>query len=106
MSRPRLYIRKFLNKPGYNAGAYILVEVQDTSRQTDDDACAWVEFKLSDCLRKVELDFDLRRGDRANSLHKARLLLDTLTRFVEALEAEAALAEQRERTARSTKRAS
>jgi hypothetical protein len=100
----RFYIRRFLNRPGYHAGAYLLAYVQDTSESSDDDAESWVEFELADCSRRVSLDFSLRsRPERRNSLYKARLLLRTLEAFVAALEAEARLADERDARARTRK---
>lgn len=92
----RYYVRKFLNRPGHHGGAYVLVEVEDTSKSTDHDDLAFIEFEISDCFRRVGLDFPLHTAaERRNSLVKARLLADVTARFLEALEVEAELAAQR-----------
>jgi hypothetical protein len=102
----RFYIRRFLNRPGHHAGAYVLASVRDTSGwdpETEDTP--WIEFEIADCSRRVSLDFPLHSGsDRRNSLYKARLLLRTLEAFVAALEAEVGLAHERQRRARATKK--
>lgn len=77
--KPRLYIRKFLNKPGQHTVASVLCKVERGA----------LTFILSDCDRTVKLDFNgYRSGGRLNSLHKAQLLIDTLTQFKSAMEAE------------------
>lgn len=99
----RYYVRKFLNRPSHHGGAYVLVEVEDTSKSQDDDDFALIEFEISDCFRRVGLDFPLRTaGDRKNSLAKARLLAEVTERFLEALEAEAELAAHRSGRSRAT----
>lgn len=92
----RFYVRRFLNRAGHHGGGYLLASVPDTSHDRADADPSWVEFELADCSRRVSLEFPLEtRGDRQNSLHKAHLLLREIGAFVEALEAEAALAEER-----------
>jgi hypothetical protein len=86
MSRPRLYIRRFLNKPGFHAGAYILISV--SSVDSLEGGCVGVTFTLTDCYDDVSLDFDMDTpANRANSLHKARLLREALAELTETLEA-------------------
>jgi len=99
----RFYIRRFLNRPGHHAGAYLLASVPDTSNwDPDAEGSPWIEFEIADCSRRVSLDFPLHtRSQRRNSLYKARLLRRSLEAFIAALEAEARLAEARERRARS-----
>jgi hypothetical protein len=97
----RFYVRRFLNQPGHHGGGYLLASVEDTSRADDPEAESWIEFELADCSRRISLEFPLRtRRDRRNSLRKARLLADVVSRFVAALEQEADLAERRERSRR------
>lgn len=92
----RLYVRRFLNRRGHHAGAYVLASVSDTSTDQAKDAEAWIEFEIGDCARRVSLDFPLRdRSSRLNSVAKARLLAEVTARFAEALEAEADLAATR-----------
>ena len=97
----RVRVRRFLNVLGYNAGAYILAVVEDSSKhQERPDSWPFVEIDLTlaDCGRVVSFDFDLNsRGSRRNSLRKIDIMIDTLTAFREALKEEAKLAESRER---------
>ena len=94
--------RRFLNTLGYNAGAYILAVVEDSSNH-DQDEHGWpfvdIDLTLGDCGRIVSFDFDLStRGARRNSLRKIDILIDTLVAFRGALREEAAVTEQREPT--------
>lgn len=97
----RVRIRKFLNKPGHHAGAYVLAEVEDSTKHKK-DKYGWpyvhVDLTLADCSRVVSFDFDLSSAThRANSLHKADLLVDSLTQFRDALRTEVDLAAERSR---------
>lgn len=97
----RVRIRKFLNKPGYHAGAYVLAEVEDSTKHKKGKH-GWpyvhVDLTLADCSRVVSFDFNLSSArDRANSLHKIDLLVDSLIQFRDALQAEADLAAKRSR---------
>ena len=97
--RYRLRTRRFLNIQGYSGNAFISAAVEDsTNHKKDEHGWPWpdVELILSDCYRVVSLDFHLRTpGDRRNSLRKIAILVDTLTEFQTALEAEAKLAAKR-----------
>lgn len=99
----RLYRRLWLNKPHHESTASILTEVNYA--QDSLDPASWnrgspgaaisTTFSLSDCTRKVELDFDadvaVRRGiadpdnlaHLANVEHKARVLQSEVFRFTE-----------------------
>lgn len=101
----RYYTRRFLNRRGHHAGAYVLASVEDTSRSPDDTAWTDIDFVLSDCGRQIRLDFDVDTDGLANSLHKVDVLLDTLTRFRAALVEEGRLAAERERRVRAAKAA-
>lgn len=96
----RVRIRRFLNVLGYNAGAYVLAVVEDSSRHVrgqHDWPYSEIDLTLADCGRAVTFDFDLGTpGARRNSLRKINIMIETLTAFREALEAEAKLAESRE----------
>lgn len=97
----RVRIRKFLNKHGFHAGAYVLAEVEDSRKHTKGEH-RWpyvhVDLTLADCSRVVSFDFDLSSArQRANSLHKINVLVDSLTQFRDALRAEADLAAERGR---------
>jgi len=101
MAAYRLRVRKFLNRLGYHAGAYVLAEVEDsTGHRKGKHGWPYVDINLTlaDCGRAVSLEFDIETpGARANSLRKINLLIDTLIQFGEALEAEAQLAATRDR---------
>jgi hypothetical protein len=100
----RFYIRRFLNRPGHFAGAYVLASVPDTTDWNDPDARPWIEFELADGSRRVSLEFSLQsRPERRNSLYKARLLLRAVEAFVAALEEEVRLADAREARKRRRK---
>lgn len=95
----RVRTRRFLNVLGYNAGAYILAVVEDSSRHVQGKH-GWpyveIELTLADCGRAVTFDFDLGSpGARRNSLRKVDIMIQTLMAFREALEAEAELAASR-----------
>ena len=92
----RFYSRRFLNHAGHHAGAYILAIVEETE---PDDLDAWCEvtLEITDCYRRVSLEFPLGdEDDRRNSVHKARVLARDLTRFAEELEVEADHAARRQ----------
>jgi hypothetical protein len=93
----RYYSRQFLNLRGHHGGAYVLAVVE-ALRPGEEDA-SWAReltFELSDCSRRVLLDFPLMNAaDRRNSLRKARLLADVTARFAEALAVEAEIASTR-----------
>lgn len=96
MSRPRLYIRKFLNKPGFHAAAHVFIKVEDTRTVRDAEHPTSVSFRMTDCFDSISLDFDMETApQRRNSLYKARVLRDAMARLVVALEAEVALADTR-----------
>ena len=85
--------RAFLNMPT-NLRAYIIAFVEDTSVYP---ACCeeyreggMISLRIADCYNEIDLYFDLSTArERENSLHKARKLADILTRFRDAIEAEA-----------------
>src|SRR5215203_2000672 len=91
--------RAFLNLPS-NLRAYIIAYVEDTSpypaccdeyREGGD-----MSLRIADCYNEIDLYFDLSTArERENSLHKARTLADVLSRFRDAIEAEAKAIEDR-----------
>ena len=87
-ARRLFYRRSFLNRRGYNAGAYVIAEVELVASRDGTDVQASVD--IADCNRLVSLDFYVDcldgAGARGNALHKARLLRDTLIVFTEHLE--------------------
>ena len=87
-ARQLYYRRSFLNRRGYNAGAYVIAEVELVPSNGGTDVRASVD--VSDCSRLMCLDFYVGcydgAGERGNALHKARLLRDTMIAFTSQLE--------------------
>lgn len=78
-SKPRLYIRKFLNRPGHHTVASVLCSVTREGQV----------FILSDCDRTIKLDFNgYRAAGRKNALYKTQALIDVLSQFKTAMEDE------------------
>ena len=93
--------RTLLNLPGFHAGAYVYVYVEDTSERglqygeycEPGCLCGCVDnyeprtkLEISDCDRRVSLGFDVdSEGYRENSLHKLDTLVAALRVFREAL---------------------
>jgi len=91
--------RVFLNLPT-NLRAYAIAFVEDTEPYP---ACCdeyreggLISLRIADCYNEIDLYFDLSTArERENSLHKARTLADVLSRFRDAIEAEAKAIEDR-----------
>ncbi len=91
--------REFLNLPT-DLRAYVIAYVEDSSTYP---ACCdqyeeggMISLRIADCHSEIELYFDLSsERDRENSVHKARVLADILTRFRDAIEAEAKAVDER-----------
>jgi hypothetical protein len=105
MDKPQFWARrKFINKQGWHSSAHYIVSVKATEGVTKRDGITkpWrhvdASFRLTDCSRAIDLDFDLgtyeddsdRVKARENSLYKARLLRAVVNDFVDHLEAGAA----------------
>jgi hypothetical protein len=96
--------RTLLNRPGYYAGAYVRVYVEDTSarRARRGRFCKRppeprVRLQIADCTNAINLEFALTTpGERENSLFKINTLIAALHRFRDGLDAEADLYEERE----------
>ena len=93
--RHHLSIRRFLNRGDHHAGAYVVARVPDRDSCAEPGCnhlwCGDIVLDIADCSRVVHLSFELASAsDRRNSLHKANVLVDVLTRFRDALEVEAA----------------
>ena len=96
---PRVDERTRLNRPGLYADAYVRVFVGDTSRARvrGTPAHPRITLRIADCMNVIALEFELTSAAlRENSLHKIDTLLGALTRFRDALAAEAALYAERE----------
>ena len=95
----RIDDRTLLNRPGFYGDAYVRVFVEDTT------ARKWrrnppeprIRLRIADCTNEIYLEFSLETTElRENSLYKIDTLLDALTRFRTALDAEAELYARRE----------
>ena len=92
--------RAFLNLPTH-LRAYIIAYVEDTSPYP---AChkqyrsgGQISLRIADCVDEIDLYFDLsNERERKNSLFKANKLVEILTKFRDAVEAEAKALEERE----------
>lgn len=81
--------RKFLNKKGYQSGAYVFADVERNESKYKNHKGKkihyihhYFNFKLSDCDRVISLDFDIgSNGEFKNSLHKLDVISDTLKEF-------------------------
>jgi hypothetical protein len=88
--RTRVCERRFLNRPGHHAGAYVRAELEDTSgwAPTHSEKSGWsnpepnVVLEIKDCTRSIYLEFDWATADsRRNSVYKLDTLIDALARF-------------------------
>lgn len=88
MAVKAFYRRRFLNRRGHHAGAYVIAECRlETYRGSQEVDAA---LTIADCNRIAVLDFSIaRKTDAVNALHKARLLRDIVAEFTAALEAAA-----------------
>jgi hypothetical protein len=89
-----------LNHPGYHAGAYVRVYVEDTLRRRVRRGripSPRFAFEIADCTSSIYLEFDVETaGSRENSLFKISTLIGSLERFQVGLQAEAELRAARE----------
>lgn len=85
----RFYRRRFLNRRGHHAGAYVIAAVHSDPAPSDTGRRRLSAYlTIGDCGRVVTLDFDVCDLPTAhNALHKARLLRDVVDGFVAAVEA-------------------
>lgn len=88
MPRTLFYRRRFLNRRGYHAGAYVLADITVDRARNEDQEVVEALLTISDCSRVMTLDFysDDRRS-MANALYKAKSLQTVVNDFVAALEA-------------------
>ncbi len=98
----RVNERTLLNRPGYYAGAYVRIYVEDTSgrrRLCKRPPEPRVRLQIADCTNVINLEFSLTSpGRRENSLFKINTLIAALHRFRDGLDDEADLYEQRDST--------
>ncbi len=91
--------REFLNLQN-DLRAYVIAYVEDTNPYP---ACCeeyreggQIALRIADCYNEIELSFDLSSArERENSLYKIKTLVETLSRFREAIETEAKAIEER-----------
>lgn len=75
-TKPRLYIRRFLNRPGHHTVASVLCTVERGD----------MTFILSDCDKTIKLDFNGYRDDgRKNAIYKVDALIMVLEEFRKAM---------------------
>lgn len=87
MSTRRMYRRRFLNRPRHHAGAYAIAEVNVYAGRKNSESHVGAALTIADCTRIVELDFYATdEASATNALHKARLLREIVTEFVQAYE--------------------
>lgn len=101
--RARVNERTLLNLPGFHAGSFVYVYVEDTTDRDlfrdvyceDNCTCCPRNFEptmtleIADCVQTISLEFDLDTLEgRANSLHKLETLIAALQVFRAALEDE------------------
>jgi len=111
--RARVVEVQFLNLPGFHAGAYVRAYVEDTSekevavaeeRKRHHVPYPALVLEISDCYRRIELDFDVTSPEaRLNSFHKIDTLIRSLQAFRDGLAAEAALYRRRAREVADSK---
>lgn len=76
-------VSKLLNRPGFHSTAAIACQVEITNWHKH----VMAEVHVSDCDRKISLDFDdSTRSDYNNSLHKIDTMIKVLTKFREQFE--------------------
>src|SRR5262245_50952178 len=98
MTTKRFYRRRFLNRRGFHAGAYVVADCQMEAFRPKGGSPRYTidaELAIADCGRIATLDFCVSsESGAANALHKARLLRDVMVDFTAALES--AVADWRE----------
>jgi hypothetical protein len=100
----RLNLRRMLNLAGHHGSAEIRAFIEDTTcrRWKRRPPEPKIRLSISDCANVIWLAFEVDSPERrTNSLHKADMLIDVLTRFRDALAAECELYELRCRHGRS-----
>lgn len=88
MATSRFYRRRFLNRPGFQAGAYALANCHVITRRGKNNGRAVeADLTIADCSRVVTLELcAYSEADARNSLHKARLLRSIVNGFTDAVE--------------------
>ena len=90
MTTKRFLRRRFLNRRGFHAGAYVLASCDIDEFRYRDEAPRYTvdaDLTVADCGRVVSLDFCVgSENDARNALYKVRLLRDVVDDFAAALE--------------------
>lgn len=90
MAAKRFYRRRFLNRRGFHAGAYVIADYKvDAHSYSDGPVEHSVEavMTIADCGRIVRLDFSAdTEAQVSNALFKARLLREVVNDFTAAVE--------------------
>lgn len=108
--KARVDVRRFLNLPGFDGGAYVVAYVGDTSGReiTRRDLFGYegsryvnpqprIILEITDCSERISLEFDLHAELQVEySLHKVDALLGALTEFRAGLVEEVRLYRERE----------
>lgn len=90
------YVRKFINREKFESGAYIIASIERETTRWKNSAgedkvnnYLYPTLHIADCSRVVSLDVHADNAKtRANVLFKLNTLIDTLTKFRDALVAE------------------
>ena len=108
--KARVDVRRFLNLPGFHAGAYVVAYVEDTSARELTKRVPFgyegsryvnphprILLEIADCSNRINLEFQVDSAlDVENSLHKLAVLLGALSEFRAGLVEEARLYRERE----------
>lgn len=93
-------VRKWLNRPGHHSTAFVYAAIFKGVR----GSASWATLRIGDCTRTVDLDLDLAKEKRDNSIEKVRTLRDALSDLLLALEAEVISLEKKEQERRAKRR--
>lgn len=83
------YRRRFLNRRGHHAGAYVLADIRIETWRDDQAPRQSLDASLTiaDCSRVATLAFSAYKpAELRNALHKARVLREVVNDFTDALE--------------------
>jgi hypothetical protein len=85
MGAKPFYRRRFLNRRGRHAGAYVLAECKVEKYPQRSEIDAYVT--IADCSRQVTIDLTCAtKAEISNALRKAELLRDTFDDIARAIE--------------------
>lgn len=88
MATKPFYRRRFLNRRGHHAGAFVLAECKIEKHAKRSEIDAYVT--IADCSRQVTIDLSgASKAEISNALRKAELLRDTFADIARAIEQQA-----------------